>query len=341
MNVYFSTVVRRAREGAGGEVVKVDWDRKRVLARAPVAAVNPTVRDPNPRGNTRGGRGILLDGDEVLVASYHSLLVFDRSLRLRRQVSHPLFVNLHEISWDGDGCIWATSTNIDAAVKVDRAGRMVHAWWPREDPVPAGRFRLTPLALAKDGDNRTAFVGVSANSHSHVHLNAATMWEGRPLMLFNRFGCVVRLDPTEVLIEDRALRGAHNLLVADGHILINNTVGRAVHVYDGNGRLVTRIDLTAFDVVRRVLRRHAFAQAGCWLARHGRPSRIFRPLFQRVATARPLFVRGLCATDRGTVLAGISPATILEIDWRRNTLVDVFSFSTDRHVCVHGLICEN
>ncbi len=341
MNVYFSTVVRGAPDGAGGEVVKIDWSRKRVVARAPIAVVNPAVRDPNPRGNTRGGRGILIDGDEVLVASYHSLMVFDRSLRPRRQVSHPLFVDLHEISWDGDGCIWATSTHIDAAVKVDRTGRTVQAWWPREDPVPARRFQLTPLALEKDADNRTAFLGLSVYSPSHVHLNAATMWEGRPLMLLNRFGCVVRLDPTEVLIEDPALRGAHNVLVADDHILVNNTLGRAVHVYDRAGRLAARIDLTAFAPVRRILRRHGLARAGCWLARHGRPSRVFRRVFERVVIARPVFVRGLCATARGTVLVGISPATILEIDWRRHALVDRFSFSSDRHVCVHGLVCES
>jgi hypothetical protein len=80
-------------------------------------------------------------------------------------------------------------------------------------------------------------------------------------MLFNRFGCVVRLDPTELLTEDPALRSAHDQLAVDDHILVSNTVGRAVRVYDGAGPVATRIDLTAFKAVRQILRRHS---RGIW-----------------------------------------------------------------------------
>src|SRR6186997_3021254 len=139
MIVYFSTVVRSAPQQSGGELVKLDWDKRRVLARTPIVPTNPTVPDPNSRGSTRGGRGILVDRNYVYVASYHSILVFDHQLNFVRQVSHPLFVNIHEIAWDGDA-IWVSSTSIDAAIKIDLQGNMLDSWWPREDPVTSGQF---------------------------------------------------------------------------------------------------------------------------------------------------------------------------------------------------------
>jgi hypothetical protein len=276
----------------------------------------------------------------VLVASYHSLHTFDRGLKFIRQTSNPLFANLHELSWDGDN-IWATSTDIDAAIKVDRSGKAITSWWPREDPVVAERYHLTPLRLDKEKDNRTAFAGAGNTAPSHVHLNAVALWNDRPLVLLNRFGCVVRLYPTEIVIEDAQLQGCHNILVTvDGSILINNTIGRALHVYDADGLLQRRIDLVSFPPVRKILHRHTLASIGCWLGKHGRPARLFQPLFHKTTIARPLFVRGLCQTSRQSVLVGISPATILEIDWTAGKLRDMYMYSEDRHVCIHGIARE-
>jgi hypothetical protein len=337
MIVYFSTVVRSAPQRHGGELVKLDWAKKQVVAKVPIFPANPTVDDPNPRGSTRGGRGILVTQKEVFVASYHSILVFDQNLQLLKQISNPLFANLHEIAWEGEN-IWATSTDIDAAVKVDQSGRTIDSWWPREDSVIADRYALQPLEINKMRDNRTSFVGVSSVAPSHVHLNAVAMQNDRPLLLLNRFGSVGRLRPTEVLIENTELRGCHNVLVTpEGFVLINDTVGRALYVYDSTGRLYKRILLTKFFPVRRLLYRHALASVGSWLAANGRPTRLFHASFHKTATARPIFVRGLCLTDKQSILIGISPAAVLEIDWRAEKLLDMYMYSSNRHVCVHGL----
>src|SRR5262245_13531574 len=117
MIVYFSTVVRAAPQEHGGELVKLDWDTKQVLACVPIVPTNPRVPDAHSRGTTRGGRGILVTEDHVYVASYHSILVFDHQLTFVRQLTHPLFVDLHEIAWDGQA-IWATSTSLDSAIKI-------------------------------------------------------------------------------------------------------------------------------------------------------------------------------------------------------------------------------
>jgi hypothetical protein len=338
--VYFSTVVRAAPQARGGEVVKLDWATKRVLARHPIVPDNPVVHDPNPRGSTRGGRGILLIGDEVWVASYHSLLVFDGDLHYLRQISHPLFANLHELASDGKD-IWVTSTDLDGAIKIDRSGHGLEEWWPRKDPVTAARYGLAPLGFDKEADNRTLHVGISSTAPGHVHINAVAVANGRPLMALNRFGAVVQLRPTRILIDDRSCSGCHNLLVAPkGQLLVNDTVGRAVRLYDSGGKLIRSISLTRFGAVRRILVRNTLAACGAWLASKGRPARAFHPIFHRFAVARPIFVRGLALTPRGTVLVGISPATVLEIDWEHGRLVDMFTYSRNRHVCVHGLACR-
>jgi hypothetical protein len=337
MFVYFSTVVRSAPQHLGGEIIKLDWKKKQLLARSPIIPMNPTVDDPNPRGSTRGGRGILLNSKEVLVAAYHSLFVFDLDLNFMRQISNPLFANLHELSWEGND-LWATSTDIDAAIKIDYLGNGIESWWPREDPLIASRYNLLPLNIDKGKDNRVSFAGMGNTARSHVHLNAIAVYNNRPLILLNKFGVVVRLHPTEVIIENPQLRGCHNILVtAEGFILINDTVGRSLYIYDTTGRLRKRIVLTKFAPVRKILYRHCSAVIGDWLAEHGRPTRLFRHLFHRMTVARPIFVRGLCQVSEQSVLVGISPAAILEINWMTEKLLDMYVYSADRHICVHGL----
>ena len=117
-----------------------------------------------------------------------------------RRITNPLFANLHELAWDGNQ-IWAASTAIDAAIKVESTGAAVAMWWPREDPLTKSRFGLAPLAIDKRADNRLRFLGVSDLAPGHVHLNAIALNGPRPLVLLNRYGAVVALDPTEVLIE--------------------------------------------------------------------------------------------------------------------------------------------
>jgi hypothetical protein len=46
-----------------------------------------------------------------------------------------------------------------------------------------------------------------------------------------------------------------------------------------------------------------------------------------VRGTRPVLVHGLCRTKTGTVLIGISPATLLEVDWKAEELVCALTFS--------------
>jgi hypothetical protein len=323
----------------GGELIKLDWERKEILAKVPIVARGPAITDPNPRGGTRGGRGILVTSEEVYVASYHTFHVFDRDLNPIRSFSNHLFADLHELAWQ-NGAIWAASTVLDAAIMVDPWGKTLESWWPREDPIIAGRYDLPPLALDKEKDNRLSYLGTSHVQRGHTHLNTVALLDDRPLVLLNQFGCVVRLNPTEILLEDPRLRGAHNLLVTpDRRIVINDTANQAVVIYDSSGRLCKRIQLARFWPVRKIRWRFALRGMRIWLGARSPSFRLGWFLMGNIVASRPVFVRGLSLTPFGTLLVGVSPATILEIDWKTDKLVRSFTYSKNVNEAVHGLVC--
>jgi len=328
---YFTTIVRSAPVPKGGELVKLDWEARRVEARAPIAPHDPEIDDPNPRGNARGGRGIAFAGDEVIAASYHSLEVFDRDLRPRRTITHPLFAGLHEVFLTPRGTLWAASTAIDAALEVDLStGRDVRQVWPREIPNFQDRLRLEPADVDKTADNRTRWLEKAHSEHrSHLHLNAVGEWNGETLALLNGFGVIVNLDSEKIVLHDKRIRGGHNLLIGDdGTATVNDSLGRTVRVYDLSERRPVRIHkLRAFPEVTRIVRRHD---------RAFRAKKALRRLGIRLTPPRPLFVRG--ADRAGDLLfVGLSPASILAIDERRGTVAGLFRYSKDVRVCVHGL----
>ena len=57
----------------------------------------------------------------------------------------------------------------------------------------------------------------------------------------------------------------------------------------------------------------------------------------RQRIARPLFTRGMCRLDGSRILVGISPATVVELDYQQGRLLDFCQLSTSANECVHGL----
>jgi hypothetical protein len=241
------------------------------------------------------------------------------------------------MAWEKDS-IWATSTVLDGAVKVDRQGNTVDGWWPREDPVVAKHLQLPPLLLDKNKDNRLAYLGTSYKQAGHTHLNALAFLDGKPIFLLNKYGCLVQLEPTRILVQDPRLVGGHNILVTpDRTILVNDTVNQAVLAYSEDGNLLRRLPLGRYGVVRRIRRRFALRSMRLWLGKRSPSFRVSQWLVKNIVASRPVFVRGLCSTPSGSILVGISPATVLEIDYRNGELVDVFAYSKDVNECIHGL----
>lgn len=97
-----------------GNIAKVDWDSGEVLIlKDRVFPAAFCTRNGNPRGGTRGWRGIVSDKDGgVIVANNDSLVYFDKNLEHKQVVTHPAFGNIHGLSWIGSGlCITSTLTD--------------------------------------------------------------------------------------------------------------------------------------------------------------------------------------------------------------------------------------
>ncbi len=362
MQVYFSTVVRMAPPRKGGNLIRLNWDTKQIEARVPIYPENPEINDPNPRGNTRGGRGIALLNGSVIVGAYHTLKVFDRDLNHVRDIAHPLLVNLHETFVSGPDRLLVSCTSIDAVLEIDLvSGQTVREYWPREEPAFQEALGVSPLAIDKHADNRLQFLSRAyMEDPSHLHINAVTQWNRQTFAFCHAIGAVLNLDTCEVELCDPQLKGGHNLIVTDEEILVNDTRGHNVRIYDRSTKaLRQQLSLDSYDVVRDILAREMPA-----VQRKRRISEIKRtkavrtlkdaPLVKQLknghlqgvlrklglthsaAAAAPLFVRGL-DMDTEHVFVGFSPGTIAQINRITGELVDMYRFSDDVRICIHGL----
>jgi hypothetical protein len=334
MDVYFGTVVRSAPVERGGELVRLRWADQQLLARRAIFPENPRVdHDPNPRGNSRGCRGIAVVGDQVVAADYHTLRLYSRDLEYRRSVSHGLMVGLHEICVTEGDAIWVSSTAIDAAFKYDlRSGRLLESSWPRQHERLQQALGVDPVELDPEQDHRLRYLDFvhKRASRSHLHLNAVAVYEGQLLALFHAYGAIVNLSTDEVLCQAPELRHAHNLLILPGgRAAINSTYRRTVHICSlKRGRLERSFNLLDYPWVRSIYRR-AHLQ---YLVQNA--LRVAR--LRSSAVARPLFVRGLDCVD-SQLFVGLSPAAIVSIDWQSGAFLAGYQYSQELSVCIHGL----
>ena len=326
MRVFLSTVVRGAPIKSAGEVIALDWDKKKVLRRVPIFPPPPWNDDPNSRGGGRGGRGMVLLRDEILVASYHTLHGFDYDLNPTRTITNHNFAGLHEIKLVEDG-IWTSSTALGCVQKVDFTGVTRDAWWAHDDPVVQKEFAPEPLPVDKNKDNRIAYL----EDFSKLHLNNVEVSDGRVYVCFNNHGAVLRLFPTEIVSRDPALKGCHNgLLTRDGEMLLNDSHHHTIVVLDlKSGRIKDRINLIEFPEVAAIAAASKIKDVPPWVR--------LRNFIIRKRMTRPLFTRGMCLLDDSRVLVGVSPASVLEVDYKRGKLLSLMQLSNSANECVHGL----
>jgi len=337
MYVFFTTVVRGASVENGGEVVKLDWRQQKIVHRAPIVPIDPQIHDPNPRGSSRGGRGILARDKSLYVASYHSLLTFDFDLHYEGRITNNLLVGAHEVS-QTEELIWVAATSIDAAIGLDEMGTLCDSWWPRENEFLQNYLSVAPLPIDKKADNRLNFLEDKFLKEGHLHLNAVAFRAHQLYVLLNKYGMVYNATTDTIIIEDSSLVGAHNLVFTDEFLLINDTIGRKISVYTHDGERVKQIDLLKFDKIADIhhsLKYHSLEFSVLL-------SRLKQKLTGQKILARPLFVRGLCALEHSNrVLVGFSPATIAEVDIETEQVLGLFQYATDPAVCIHGLFASH
>ena len=319
MIIYFDTVKRKRPVKEGGELVKMDWTAKKVLKTVPIYPFDPEIEDdPNPRGNSRGGKGILIPGDELFVGTYHSILVYDLDLNFKRKITNNLFVNIHEMCFSSEN-IWVSATAIDGAVLVDRQGSTLKTWWPREEPLLQEKFGLRPMEIDKNADNRLKHIHAELSTKEHhTHLNGVIKSAEKTYALLNKLGAVVQVEPVvKIAVEDESIRGAHSPKISrDGRqLILCSSFKKEVLFYDlEKGTLDKRIPLLDFAEIARL--------------HEESPDQPFN---------QSIFVRGLEIIDQERILVGISPASILEIDIEQFRLLDFYRYSSDVGDAVHGL----
>ena len=309
-----------------GELISMDWGTKKILKRVPIFPCDPEVPDPNERGGVRGGRGIALLCNEVFVACCHSLLGFDYDLNPTRRLTHHQFSGLHEIKVVEDG-IWVSATPLGAVHKIDFNGNLLQSWWAHDDPLVIEKFDNRPFPIDKSGDNRL----VNTQASSKLHLNHVDVHGGRVYASLNNHGAVLRLFPTEVVVHEPSLKGCHNgLITDDGEILLNHSHGHTLMACELNtGKIKRRINLGDFPETAKLMRAGKYKNIP-WPVRA-------RNFITRKRMPRPLFARGLCRLDASRVLVGVSPASVLEINYKQGKLLDMCQLSDSPNECIHGL----
>jgi len=313
----------------------MDWETKRIKGRVPISARDPDLNDLFPGSSTRGGRGIQVLDDKVVVASYHTLKVFDRELVHQYDISNGLMVGLHETCMDGSDNVWASCTNIDAVIQVNlNNGNILNQYWPAEMPEFQKYFDISPMNVDRSVDNRLLFMDISRYKQNRLHLNALATWQGEMYGLLAKLGSVVNLDARKVVFEDPALRGGHNLIIQeDGTAVVNDTYGRAIRAYDMKTGSINRIiRLNNSARVRKIVRRYLFWELFS--------RALYKTKMISRTPPRALFLRGMSLMDN-LLFVGVSPATILCIDWHNGNLLDMYSYSKEIRVCVHGLKAVN
>jgi hypothetical protein len=350
MRIVFTTVVRHAPVAAGGWARVAEWPSGRLLAERPVAPTDPPVVDPNPRGNSRGGRGVVVAGDAIVIANYHTLEVCDRELRVVGTFSQGNFAGIHEIMRRGER-LYVASTAINAAAEVPLASVLGTAaadakpaagarfWWPTEEPAVCERLGVPSTSYPdKQADNRLRHLDLHNRGHAgHLHLNAVDADGDRAYALLNKPGAILRLDDAgsmEVVLRHPLLEGAHNLeFVGPGRAWVVGTRSGLLLECDlVAGDVRPLIDLGATPFAREVARSRGQQQASSWrrwLRRERAPT-------AAEAAARPLFWRGL-AVDDDWIFVGTSPAAILGFDRRTFAYRGVIRFGANVREIVHGI----
>lgn len=126
--VVVSSVGRGAAlDRASGYIRILDLERGAVTFKAPVPESRWRTDDPNPRGGTRGARGVSVHGDRFVLGTHEDITVMDSSWRLVRRFTHRLLSSVHDVFADERG-IWVANTRGDTVACFDWDGELDDSW---------------------------------------------------------------------------------------------------------------------------------------------------------------------------------------------------------------------
>lgn len=173
------------------------WLRILDLERGRVSFVTPSPestfrqQDPNPRGGTRGTRGVSAHDDRLVVANAERVFVFDASWRLVAEFSDRLMADVHGVLAEERG-IWITATGTDTLLLVSWEGRLERVW-----KLGADRALMRELGFRRSSLGRINPAldlrdpRLRGPNHDYLHLNGLGR-SGDSLLL-----CLGRVQPTK------------------------------------------------------------------------------------------------------------------------------------------------
>lgn len=332
-HLYVSTVNRCSPIEQGGGLLTFQWPSGQLIAEQTVAPIDPKIEDsPNPRGGIRGARGLIKTPDgRLIVSSYHSLLVGNQQEPGIAQYSHPLMAGIHAICMGEGNKVWITSTSIDLLLEYDLTTQSATQVYDVTALNCVRDHGVTPRQLDLSLDYRTSADYIMGD---FTHLNSVVRTPNRLLVLLNHQGLIVDPIADQVLLQDQNLCGAHDLVYipSENLIAVNDTRRQAVLLYDAESlKFNQAIYLNQLKGCPSWIR---------WTQRANAISTKLRALLKQGSPgATPLFQRGLTYAD-GSLFVGLSPATVIELDWKVNQVKQVLRISKEVSETVYGIYTD-
>lgn len=317
--VAITSVVRYSRATEiSGSLRVLDLDRGRLSFVTPSPESTFRAADPNPRGGTRGTRGISVYGDRLVMANAERLFVFDTAWNLAAELSNELMADVHDVLADERG-IWVAATGIDQLLLVGWDGTLQHAWTFRKH-----RKLLKELGFEKRSLPRAEATldlrdpRLRGAGYDRLHLNSLGRSSKGILVSFGRVRPTEALDvecssalvratengsgrpEVDVLHVRPAVRLPSHNVAEDGDLLVYNDSSRH--------------QLVAWDVVRQ--------EARCEVPIPGSPP----------------YARGLARIGDELYLVGSqAPLSVHAVDVRRGEVVASYPLAGIQDEVVFGI----
>lgn len=295
----------------------IDWDSKKIRTQiiSPKAYHVEEYRSLAQAYQYHGARGVTSNGRDLFIAGQNVIFVCDTDLNVIRRINHRLFNGLHELDWF-DGKLYVTSAVTDSVLTMDEQGELCEQHYLGNDASLLKSFGLKPRELDSAIDYRLIH---KARRLYHVNSVQATV-DGVYAGL-NRQGAFVRINPSpQVLIADNRFKNCHNAQFTPdrGNIVMNDTNGFSLRIFDLDGREERQIDLRRMSLPIRFSERTVFGDGH---------------------EIRAGWLRGMAfsVTDLDVVYLGLSPASVIAVNYRTGRLVDYIQLRRDIWITVHGL----
>ena len=174
-----STTCRKAKfDEPSGHLYVFDPNKWEIAQRGSI--IEPPYRDvdPNPRGGLRGGKGIAIFENQIMLANSVGVYLFNQNWDLLKVISHPSCSGIHDIILDRDNNLWVTSARNDLLFKFNLDGDLLDYLYFRQDqPNITGLPEAHPTLFSNEEiesgqidfrDPRTH----ELTTHDTVHINS-------------------------------------------------------------------------------------------------------------------------------------------------------------------------